>query len=84
VQVFNRPEKGFNVDETNADGESTLHLCARRGDAQRVELLVESGADLFGTITITATSTVWTRLVAFYHANYSSHHDHNQCQRYKR
>jgi len=30
----------------NADGESALHLCARRGDAPRVELLVASGADL--------------------------------------
>jgi len=46
TQVFNRPEKGFSMDETNTDGESTLHLCARRGDAQRVELLVASGADL--------------------------------------
>jgi len=44
--VFHRPEKGFNIDETNEDKESALHLCARRGDAQRVELLVMSGADL--------------------------------------
>jgi len=44
--VFHRPEKGFDVDETNSDGDSALHLCARRGDAQRVELLVTSGADL--------------------------------------
>ena len=44
--MFNRPEKGFNIDDTNADGESALHLCARRGDAQRVELLVMSGSDL--------------------------------------
>jgi len=44
--VFHRPEKGFNIDETNADGESALHLCTRRGDAQRVELLVMSGSDL--------------------------------------
>jgi len=44
--VFHRPEKGFNVDETNADGESALHLCARRGDAARVDLLVTAGADL--------------------------------------
>jgi len=34
------------MDETNADGESMLHLCSRRGDAPRVELLVTSGADL--------------------------------------
>jgi len=44
--VFHRPEKGFSIDETNSDGESALHLCARRGDAQRVELLVMSGAEL--------------------------------------
>jgi len=44
--VFHRPEKGFDIDEMNDDGESILHLCARRGDAQRVELLVTSGADL--------------------------------------
>ena len=44
--MFHRPEKGFNIDETNVDGESALHLCARRGDAQRVELLVMSGSDL--------------------------------------
>ena len=44
--MFDRPEKGFNIDETNADGESILHLCATRGDAQRVELLVAAGADL--------------------------------------
>jgi len=46
MQVFHRPEKGFNIDETNADGDSALHLCARRGDSQRVELLVMSGSDL--------------------------------------
>jgi len=40
------PKKGFNIDETNKCGESALHLCARRGDAERVELLVMSGADL--------------------------------------
>jgi ankyrin repeat protein len=44
--VFNRPEKDFNVDEKNESGESALHICARRGDALRVELLVEYGADL--------------------------------------
>ena len=44
--MFHRPEKGFNIDESNADGDSMLHLCARRGDAQRVELLVAAGADL--------------------------------------
>ena len=44
--MFHRPEKGFSIDETNSDGESALHLCARRGDAQRVELLVMSGAEL--------------------------------------
>jgi len=46
TQIFHRPEKGFNIDESNADGETTLHLCASRGDALRVELLVASGADL--------------------------------------
>jgi len=44
--VFHRPEKGFNIDELNDDGDSALHLCARRGDAQRVELLVTLGSDL--------------------------------------
>jgi ankyrin repeat protein len=47
LEVFNTPEKGFNVDEmTTTDGQSALHLCAARGDWQRVELLVAVGADL--------------------------------------
>jgi len=47
LQIFNRPEKGFNVDEmTTADGQSALHICAARGDWQRVELLAIAGADL--------------------------------------
>jgi ankyrin repeat protein len=47
LEVFNWPEKGFNIDEmTIFDGQSALHLCAARGDWQRVELLVIVGADL--------------------------------------
>jgi ankyrin repeat protein len=47
LQVFNRPEKGFNVDDvTRDDGQSVVHLCAARGDWQRVEQLVAVGANL--------------------------------------
>jgi ankyrin repeat protein len=47
LQVFNRPEKGFNVDDvTRNDGQSAVHLCAARGDWQRVEQLVAAGANL--------------------------------------
>jgi len=46
LAVFNRPEKGVNIDEKNKKGESILHECVRRGDALRVELLVSCGADL--------------------------------------
>jgi len=47
LQVFNRSGKGFNVDEkTKAIEQSALHICAARGDWQRVELLAIAGADL--------------------------------------
>jgi len=46
IQVFHLPEKEFNVDDTDADDESALHLCARRGDSKSVELLITSGCDL--------------------------------------
>jgi len=47
LQLFNRPGKGFEVDEkTKGLGQSALHICAARGDWQRVELLAIAGADL--------------------------------------
>jgi ankyrin repeat protein len=45
--IFLQLFQGFNIDETTTnDVESALHICARRGDWQRVELLVHSGANL--------------------------------------
>jgi len=44
--MFHLPEKKFNVDDTDANDESALHLCARRGDSKSVELLITSGCDL--------------------------------------
>lgn len=46
LDVFNKPEKGLNIDQKNADGDSLLHICARRGDVHRVDMLITCGADL--------------------------------------
>ena len=46
IDVFNKPEKGVNLDEANNVGDSCLHICARRGDLHGINLLVACGADL--------------------------------------
>lgn len=46
IHVFNKPEKGVNLDEANNVGDSCLHICARRGDLHGINILVSCGADL--------------------------------------
>jgi len=46
LDVFNRPEKGVDIDQGNDKGESTLHECVRRFDTAGVDLLVTYGSDI--------------------------------------
>lgn len=47
VLEFSRPGCKFNVNVRNSrNGDTALHQCARRGNWQRVEQLIEVGADL--------------------------------------
>lgn len=46
IAVFNKPDKGVNIDQMNKRGDSCLHVCARRADVYGVGLLVACGADL--------------------------------------
>ena len=51
LEVFGDPSKGLNIDERNSHGQSSLHICALRGDSARVELLMDHGADLMAADT---------------------------------
>ena len=46
IDIFNKPEKGVNIDQKNEAGETCLHICARRGNVQGVNVLIACGADL--------------------------------------
>ena len=36
LEVFNTPEKGLDINQPKADGETLMHIAAKRGDADDV------------------------------------------------
>ena len=46
LEIFNIPGKGLDIDQQNAQGQSLLHICAKQGQYERVEMLIGEGADL--------------------------------------